>query len=434
MRILLELAIFILATTRPFQKESSWDSRIVPIFRTWGREIEHLYFVFGTNQFDHDFLSKNCQNVERNGVSYAINQPFPFDQQQKHRSLVASFKQTNAENKTVLYRCSDVISANKPYADQAISNSNASPKSSYNSKKKDSNANGYATESRYLNALWTGNCTGEYFGFGPTCRCQESLRYLYYSHKFKDVTWFAFMDDDVYVRPPSLLAMLNQFPSNSKPNSSAVALISSSIYRGFGFSKFWPKLANVNCKVDGVHSYAIAMPGIINRRALELIAPAVDANGMTELHSIWGGSHDAILGMLFWLYQIDTYSFTNSYVDRTSLTTDILNRINKTTTLFVHRVKNMKLYPKVRKVVDPKTGNFTEPKIKSVPSAYDLYSYFNDAEESAQDSLRRGIGAYPSLIKLVESGISKTVFAKKALEMKMSKKYYPYKFEDCAVL
>ena len=423
MRILLELAIFILATTRPFQKESSWDSRIVPIFRTWGRDIEHLYFVFGTNQFDHDFLIKNCQDIERNGgPTYSKNQ---------HRNLVANFKQTNPENQTILYRCSDIISADKPPAGQSISNSNASPKASYNSKI-DSNANGYATESKYLNALWTGNCTGEYFGFGPTCRCQESLRYLYYSPKFKDVNWFVFMDDDVYIRPPSLLSMLNQFPS--KPSSAAVALISSSIYRGFGFSKFWPKLANVNCKVDGVHSYAIAMPGVINRRALELMAPAVDANGMTELHSLWGGSHDAILGMLFWMYQIDTYSFTNSYVDRTSLTTDILNRINKTTTLFVHRVKNMKLYPKVRKVVDPQMGNFTEPKIRSVPSAYDLYSYFNDAEESADDSLQRGVASYPALIKLVESGILKTVFAKKALEMRSSKKYYPYQFEDCAIL
>ena len=36
---------------------------------------------------------------------------------------------------------------------------------------------------------------------------------------------------------------------------------------------------------------------------------AVDANALIGLHELWGGTHDALLGMLLWMYKIPTYSF-----------------------------------------------------------------------------------------------------------------------------
>jgi hypothetical protein len=36
---------------------------------------------------------------------------------------------------------------------------------------------------------------------------------------------------------------------------------------------------------------------------------AIDANALTNLQRSWGGTHDALLGMLLWMYQMPTYSF-----------------------------------------------------------------------------------------------------------------------------
>jgi hypothetical protein len=34
----------------------------------------------------------------------------------------------------------------------------------------------------------------------------------------------------------------------------------------------------------------------------------IDSNALTVAHANWGGTHDALLGMLLWVYQIPTYS------------------------------------------------------------------------------------------------------------------------------
>jgi hypothetical protein len=39
-----------------------------------------------------------------------------------------------------------------------------------------------------------------------------------------------------------------------------------------------------------------------------MMRSAINDNGLTRLQSVWGGSHDAILGLLLWLYSIPTYS------------------------------------------------------------------------------------------------------------------------------
>lgn len=35
---------------------------------------------------------------------------------------------------------------------------------------------------------------------------------------------------------------------------------------------------------------------------------SINVNALTGLQKLWGGTHDAILGMLLWKYAIPTYS------------------------------------------------------------------------------------------------------------------------------
>ena len=187
------------------------------------------------------------------------------------------------------------------------------------------------------------------------------------------------------------------------------------IYRGFKFSKFWdPK--QIDCKIDGVHQFAIAMPAILNRKALDMLFPAVEANGMTELQAIWGGTHDAILGLLLWMYRIDTYTLSHMYYEKDALTTENMVRINRNNTLFVHRVKNIMLNRKKR------------------PSQYDLQAYFGDSEVDETAATKKGVELTPHLVKLLDSGVHKTVFAERAAEMKTLRKFHTYRFEDCKLL
>lgn len=45
------------------------------------------------------------------------------------------------------------------------------------------------------------------------------------------------------------------------------------------------------------------------REALSYMYNSIELNGLTGLQSVWGGSHDALLGLLVWMYSIPTYSF-----------------------------------------------------------------------------------------------------------------------------
>ena len=117
-----------------------------------------------------------------------------------------------------------------------------------------------------LQVLYMGNCTGEYFGIGPTCRCQESMRY-FLSHFVNSTRWFMFMDDDVYVRPHSLRRMLELV--DLEDGESPRALVSTSTYRSFRFSD---KSKTFNCShPDGRHNFPIAQPAIINLPGMKVM-------------------------------------------------------------------------------------------------------------------------------------------------------------------
>jgi hypothetical protein len=240
-----DVAVFILATTRTNGRHKQdyatyLESRIVPIRESWGQFLPHLYFVFGTNKFDHDFLTQQC-TTEKTG-----------------RLLAARDKQIPSENVALLYSCPiyEVEAHYKTNADVSANQANNSP---------------LLYE---FNALWTGNCTGEYFGYGPTCRCQESMRYFNHNPVLQDKEWFIFMDDDIYYRPYALLSMLSTVSDNKQHTGSnkPAALVASNRYRSFQFSKSGPNKNDTTkaphkCKDSPAYDFAIAQPAMLNRYA-----------------------------------------------------------------------------------------------------------------------------------------------------------------------
>ncbi len=163
------------------------------------------------------------------------------------------------------------------------------------------------------------------------------------------------------------------------------------------------------------------------RAALELLAPALAGNAFTALQALWGGSHDAILGLLFWLYKIDAYSLFNTYFDRTGLTVDIIDRINKTAVL-VHRVKHMRVYPRAVKKITP-----TSP-YRRIPSQHDIAAYFNDDATSDADLAQLGKEAFESLIPLMASGVNKTVYKERAEALRRGEPFTMFAFQDCDLI
>ena len=132
------------------------------------------------------------------------------------------------------------------------------------------------TSSRPLQILLTGNCTGEYFGIGPTCRCQETMRYFYrhMNTTFKHVQWFLFMDDDMYFRPYSLLSMLRHVERNDTIGRNQVfttgqtlALVGAATFHG---NQLKAKLTSdpkvmQTCMIVLEMGYSFAQPAIINK-------------------------------------------------------------------------------------------------------------------------------------------------------------------------
>lgn len=41
---------------------------------------------------------------------------------------------------------------------------------------------------------------------------------------------------------------------------------------------------------------------------MKALAMSVHSNGLSQLHKLWGGSHDTLLGMLLWMHRIACYS------------------------------------------------------------------------------------------------------------------------------
>lgn len=260
------IAIFILATTKPNMGGNQQDyatyfeSRLLPIASTWGSLFPHFYFVMGTNKFDYKFVTSKCRLSENSFV----------DGKKRRRRLAPHTPQTVSRNAIEKYECS--MSEEERRLHQMNRNlSSPSPSSSLPL---------YSKATKF-NVLFTANCTGEYFGLGPTCRCQESLRYFSNEPTVQSVEWFLFLDDDTYIRPYALLSMLESLSNNNNNNnnnlnsdssnnnnqiilgSEPLAMVAPANFRSFDYSRVWKGIAN--CAVSGVHEFLMAQPALLNR-------------------------------------------------------------------------------------------------------------------------------------------------------------------------
>ena len=241
------IAVFILSTTKinmgGFKQDyaSFYESRILPIANTWGSVLPHLYFVMGTNKFDYQFLSTNCV------------------MKSTRRRLAPHTPQTDSRNVLELYTCNQKLEDRRIHANLTSASTLSNIETSVLSR------------STQFNVLFTANCTGEYFGMGPTCRCQEAMRYYMTEPSLAKVDWFLFLDDDTYIRPYSLVALLNRLESangdgiHKIQSDQPIALVSPANLRNFDFSKGWKGM--YDCDIKGVHEFLVAQPALLNRYA-----------------------------------------------------------------------------------------------------------------------------------------------------------------------
>jgi hypothetical protein len=83
---------------------------------------------------------------------------------------------------------------------------------------------------------------------------------------FAHVKWFAFMDDDLYYRPYSLLAMLHELDSLHAYSRAPAVLLAALTKRGFrDFKNKLSRDGAHNCTDLKVFSFAFAQPAFINR-------------------------------------------------------------------------------------------------------------------------------------------------------------------------
>ena len=117
--------------------------------------------------------------------------------------------------------------------------------------------------------------------------------------KFKDVQWFMFLDDDLYIRPHALLAMLNGLKLNATTKAhlqggaqgSGMAIVSAGTFRGFGFTRKFgmffdrhkPNLTHICRK----HKFALAQPALIHVDTMLSFTSAIHSNALTKLQALW---------------------------------------------------------------------------------------------------------------------------------------------------
>lgn len=479
------LAVFILSTTRkngkhdPQRYANYFESRMLPITNTYGSQLD-IFFVFGTNKYDLDFLNQRC----------SLHSADVHDNSKVgRRSLKARKAQTRPMNRLEEYKCPLHREESYKYQKQQKTSAKVLP------------AADLQGLDREITVLRAANCTGEYFGYGPTCRCQETMRYFISQSVSYDNSagrsknrweWFMFIDDDIYMRPYAVLSFINTFEKQHKKqlkdsggttSSTPLVVVATSKLKGFEFSKVWKhdgngrlrsqeqesrqKFSNVtdalpiNCSVPGVHRFSRAQPVLINREAIVQMRTAIDANALTDLQSVWGGTHDCLLGMLLWMYRMPTYSMDNVLFGAELM---VFNGTDRITTLpkhikemkqdrqraftdyvYFHRVQGMQRYRRVKK-----TGQLV-PHRGFIASHYDIARLLG--EETAYES--EGTGTALEEMKAIQSrageraasqlrrmdvegsgkrgkaGVAATVFAEKALSL--STQYHPFAPEDCAL-
>lgn len=417
------IAVFILGTTKPFGGVSSFQSRMMEISETWAKPFEHVYFVMGTNKFDNDFLQDNCAYKASFGISREGETA-----DNGGRRLIARTPQTPHENLTRQFECDySKDLSHWVYIDNSHLVAGSPERAQKEAQQEEAMQRHFEKERHSLQVLYVGNCTGEYFGIGPACRYQETARY-FLSHadlrpvpsgsirpkshegKFRHVEWFLFVDDDLYVRPFSLLSILHSLPKKHSGESAVarmkgrpgyiessssdrqrqcdnvaldypLAILAPLFQRSFRFSQRWDRKVH-KCE-EAAHNLHIAMPALINREAMALMGNAVEANGMTEHQRIWGGTHDMLLALWLWMYRVPQISVRNVYFGSSVATLykedgdHWIRNINVAQNSFVHMLKNFRI-PYKGTSAGPNGTIITTTKVHTIPGMVDVAKVYGD--------------------------------------------------------
>ena len=151
-----------------------------------------------------------------------------------------------------------------------------------------------------------------------------------------------------------------------------VAILAPLTLRSFLFSKRWDE-RTYDCTGPKMNLH-IAMPAIINREAMALMGSAVDANGMTELQAIWGGTHDMLLATWLYMYKIPLFSMRDVYygtiIETFSKEGVGWAKFDQSKMIFVHMLKNFAVPVMANR---QRTGRF-----KLIPGMVDVARAFGD--------------------------------------------------------
>ena len=395
MAVVSNITVFVLATTALFD-------RMEDIQKTWGSVFPHLFFVFGTNRIDNLFLTKRGGCVES-----SIGKRLLLRHRRRLAKVYRAGQQTKPRDSLELYTCR-------------------------------------LRDGDLYNVLYAANCTGEYYGIGPTCRCQAAMRFflLNANMMFQYSQWFIFSDDDVYIRPFAVQKLLEYVNVNS-PLNEPIALVSVTTNEGFRFSHIAALKSNNNaccsdsnlfCRLKTTFEFGFAQPAFLNRNALMSMSHAVGSNALTRLQNVYGGSHDIILGLLIWMHQIKTFSFDKVYYGWPELNITELLRISfqQPCLIAVHKASKRKRRPRF----DSLAGDWTGGHIDFARKMNDTYLLATVASSAVTDTVHRqeecGIQAFDLLVKKPgQKSIQKTKFLR--LASTFSEQFSLFLPEHCSV-
>jgi hypothetical protein len=97
---------------------------------------------------------------------------------------------------------------------------------------------------------------------------------------------------------------------SSLSHQSPIALVSAKFPRGLFFSSAWDRATNSSCASP---QFPIAQPSALNTKAVQIMGSLHLNKGLNRLRRIWKGTHDHLLGLAMWLYDIPVYSLSKSY-------------------------------------------------------------------------------------------------------------------------
>jgi len=96
----------------------------------------------------------------------------------------------------------------------------------------------------------------------------------------------------------------------SLSQESPIAIVSAKLPRGLYFSSAWDRKTNSSCSFP---QFPIAQPAALNTNAVQAMGSLHHNKGLSRLRKIWKGTHDHLLGLSLWLYDIPVFSLSKSY-------------------------------------------------------------------------------------------------------------------------